>query len=148
MLHVRRHKLNRTHDAYDVDGRALEDFDDSVGIRIDACMMMDGGCKPFMTVAYHCARKFINVAARENMRRALVLAGVDPPEFPIPKGEYEVRNFVLDMENLSKQGVYGDFVSDAFLTKDGQDVACLKLLLRFEQLDDWPPLTWLKSGYP
>ncbi|XP_063622992.1 uncharacterized protein LOC134795087 isoform X1 [Cydia splendana] len=148
MMRVRRHELNHTHDAYDADVNTLADFDDSVGIRIDACMMMDGGCKRFMTMAYDCARKFINVAARENMRRAFVLAGVDPPEFPIPIGEYQVRNFVLDMENLSKQGVYGDFISDAFITKGGQDMACLKLLLRFEQLDDWPPLTWLKSGYP
>ncbi|XP_063538182.1 uncharacterized protein LOC134747493 [Cydia strobilella] len=138
-LRVRRHELNRTHDAYDADVNTLADFDDSVGIRINTCMMMDGGCKHFQTLNYGCARILIYFAARDNVRRSLEAVGLDPPDFPIPQGEYHVENFVLDLSHLNNRSLYGSFSSEVIFWKDGQDVACLKVALSFEPLGDGSP---------
>ncbi|XP_063622993.1 uncharacterized protein LOC134795087 isoform X2 [Cydia splendana] len=139
MMRVRRHELNHTHDAYDADVNTLADFDDSVGININTCMMTDGGCELFKMLSFGCARILIYFAARDNVRRALEAVGLDPPDFPIPQGEYHVENFVLDLSHLNNHSLYGNFSSEVILWKEGQDVACLKVALRFEPLEDGSP---------
>ncbi|XP_063384742.1 uncharacterized protein LOC134670855 [Cydia fagiglandana] len=139
MMRVRRHELNRTYDAYDADVHTLADFDDSVGIRISTCMMMDGVCENFQTLNHGCARILIYFAARDNVWRALEAFGIDPPDFPIPQGEYHAENFVLDLSHLNDYSLYGNFSSEVSLFKEEQDVACLKVAIRFEPLEDASP---------
>ncbi|XP_061717409.1 uncharacterized protein LOC133525166 [Cydia pomonella] len=136
-LHVRRHKLNRTHDAFDADIDLEDDLDDSCAIRLDICKVVDGGCKPYMIMADDCLPNFIKKHAKENVEKVLVSGGVDPPDFPIKKGSFHLKDYVISMEEMEKEGVYGTFEVEAFIIKDGQDVACIKITVKYEPRDDY-----------
>ncbi|XP_063538180.1 uncharacterized protein LOC134747491 [Cydia strobilella] len=136
-LRVRRHKINRTHDAFDLDVNLGDDLDDSCAIRFDICMMVDGGCKPYMVMADDCLPNYVKRYAEENVKMILASAGVDPPDFPVKKGSLHLKDYVMNMEEMAKDGVYGTFEVEAFILKDAQELACIKVTLKYEPEDDY-----------
>ncbi|XP_063628837.1 uncharacterized protein LOC134800258 isoform X2 [Cydia splendana] len=124
-VRVRRHKLNRTHDAFDGE------------VRVDVCKVVEGGCKPFIKESRECLPCIVREHAWENTKKVLVALGIDPPAFPIPKGEYQLDNYLVDVEELSKKGVYGEYHGQGYIVKDGQDIACLRMSVKFEPIDNF-----------
>ncbi|XP_063623132.1 uncharacterized protein LOC134795231 [Cydia splendana] len=113
-VRVRRHKLNRTHDAYNANVSVLEDLDDSYGGRLEVCKMVYGGCKHFSTRKTDCLADTVKQYGEESARRALAFVGIDPPTFPIPKGYYQAKNYLANMSNVFKECVYGEFKANCY----------------------------------
>ncbi|XP_063622883.1 uncharacterized protein LOC134794943 isoform X3 [Cydia splendana] len=134
-LRVRRHKFNRTHDAFDVDLELEDDLDDSCAIRLDICKVVDGGCKPYMVMADDCLPNFVKKHAEVNVKLVLGSAGMDPPDFPIQKGRYDVHQFIVDSNGLPKYGMYGEWLADAYVVKDGKDMACQQVVMTYEKTE-------------
>ncbi|XP_063389023.1 uncharacterized protein LOC134674805 isoform X1 [Cydia fagiglandana] len=136
-VRLRRHKLNRTHDVFDAELTALADIDESFSLRGLVCKVVGGGCKPFIEESRDCLPCIVREHAWENARSVLVAVGIDPPDFPIPKGEYKLDNYMVDTEELSKKGLYGEFQGTGYVVKDGQDIACYQMSLKFEPIDEF-----------
>ncbi|XP_061717406.1 uncharacterized protein LOC133525163 [Cydia pomonella] len=136
-VRVRRHKLNRTHDAFNGNVSLLEDLDESYGGRLEICKMVFGGCKPFSTRKTDCLAETVKKHGEESARRVFAFVGIDPPTFPIPKGFYHAVNYVANMSNILKESVYGEFKADCYVVKDGMDVACLQLYVKFEPVNNY-----------
>ncbi|XP_063622881.1 uncharacterized protein LOC134794943 isoform X1 [Cydia splendana] len=136
-LRVRRHKFNRTHDAFDVDLELEDDLDDSCAIRLDICKVVDGGCKPYMVMADDCLPNFVKKHAEVNVKLVLGSAGMDPPDFPIQKGSLHLKDYVMNMEDMEKEGVYGTFEVEAFVIKGGEEQACAKVVVKYEPKEDY-----------
>ncbi|XP_063541249.1 uncharacterized protein LOC134750086 [Cydia strobilella] len=136
-MRLHKHKLNRTHDAFDGEVSLLAELDDSYGARIDVCKMGDGGCKPFIRESRECIPCLARAHASENVRAVLVALGINPPDFPVPKGEYRLDNYLVNAEDLDKISVYGEYHGTGYVVKDGQDVACYRMLIKFEPIDNF-----------
>ncbi|XP_063389020.1 uncharacterized protein LOC134674804 isoform X4 [Cydia fagiglandana] len=136
-VRLRRHKLNRTHDGFDLEVSSLEDIDDSYSVRADVCKMVEGGCKPFMEESRDCLPCLARERGWESTRSVLVALGIDPPDFPIPKGEYKLDNYVVDAEGLAKKGLYSEFQGTGYIVKHGQDIACYQMSVKFEPIDEF-----------
>ncbi|XP_063389026.1 uncharacterized protein LOC134674805 isoform X2 [Cydia fagiglandana] len=52
-------------------------------------------------------------------------------------GEYKLDNYMVDTEELSKKGLYGEFQGTGYVVKDGQDIACYQMSLKFEPIDEF-----------
>ncbi|XP_063389016.1 uncharacterized protein LOC134674804 isoform X2 [Cydia fagiglandana] len=159
-VRLRRHKLNRTHDGFDLE------------VRADVCKMVEGGCKPFMEESRDCLPCLARERGWESTRSVLVALGIDPPDFPIPKfhywiamssqdlnlsikndterqfkqkkyrfrrenGEYKLDNYVVDAEGLAKKGLYSEFQGTGYIVKHGQDIACYQMSVKFEPIDEF-----------
>ncbi|XP_063368420.1 uncharacterized protein LOC134656823 isoform X2 [Cydia amplana] len=127
-VRLRRHKLNRTHDVFDLE------------VRGEVCTVVEGGCKPFISESRECIPCIVRERASENARKILEALQVDPPVFPVPKGEYRLDNYLVDVEELSKKGVYGEYRGTGYIVKDGQDVACYRMSVKFEPIDNFGSL--------
>lgn len=57
----------------------------SVQLRVDICKHVDGGCKPYQVLADESLPRYVQKYAADNARDFLGAAGLDPPDFPIPK---------------------------------------------------------------
>ncbi|XP_061717407.1 uncharacterized protein LOC133525164 [Cydia pomonella] len=147
-MHVRRFKLNRTHDAFNVDTYFGVDVDESFGIRIVIYKKVDGGFKLYMTLADNNLPRFVKAHSEKNIKYGLELAGLDPPDFPVPKGELHIKNFVINMDELAQEGMYGEFMGYGYIIKDLRDVACMKVYYKYEPADDKEPLVgrWYKKN--
>ncbi|XP_063541592.1 uncharacterized protein LOC134750361 [Cydia strobilella] len=135
-VRLRKHKLNRTHDAFDGELSLLAEVDDSYGIRADICKMVGGGCKPFMSESRECIPCLVKEHAPENAKTVLMALGINPPEFPIPKGEYRLDNYLVNVEDLSKEGIYGEYGGQLYVVKDGQNIACVRMSVKYEPIDN------------
>jgi hypothetical protein len=51
------------------------------------------------------------------------------------QGEYHLKNVLLDLEELPEDGIYGDFGVDGYIVKDGVDVACVQISVKYEATD-------------
>ncbi|XP_063384740.1 uncharacterized protein LOC134670851 [Cydia fagiglandana] len=137
-LRVRRHKFNRTHDAFDVYLDLKDNLDNSSAIRLDICKVVDGGCKPYMVMADDCLPNFVKKYAQENVKLVLESAGMDPPDFPIQKGSLNLKDYVMNMEDMEdKDGVYGTFEVEAFAIKGGEEKTCAKVVVKYEPKEDY-----------
>ncbi|KAL0879828.1 hypothetical protein ABMA27_003534 [Loxostege sticticalis] len=135
-LDVVRRKVNRTHDGFTAKLTTDEEIDDSFGLRVDICKHVDGGCKPYQVLADESLPRYVQKYAADNARDFLGAAGLDPPDFPIPKGEHVVKNYVFDYSELPEDGIYGEFGADAYIVKEEKDIACLHLDLEYKEKEE------------
>ncbi|XP_061722987.1 uncharacterized protein LOC133529308 [Cydia pomonella] len=90
--------------------------------------------------ATECLPCLVRQHASENARTVFVALGIDPPDFPVPKGKYRLGNYLLDVEDLSKTGVYGEYHGIGYVVKDGQNIACIRMSVKFEPIDNFGSL--------
>ncbi|XP_045453618.1 uncharacterized protein LOC123662881 [Melitaea cinxia] len=133
---VNKHKLNRTHDGFSATIVASETIDDKYGGLVEVCKYVDGGCKQYQVVSDNNVVSMLNKYSKENVISALTLANIDPPEFPIEKGEYHVEDYVLEYCKLPQEAIYGEFEALSFLVLNNEKVACVKCVLEFNKLED------------
>ncbi|XP_063366425.1 uncharacterized protein LOC134654895 [Cydia amplana] len=146
-MHIRKFKLNRTHDAFDVDTYFGPDVDETFGIRLVLYKKVDGGFKLFMTLADDNLPRFVKAYSAKNIKHGLELAGIIPPDFPVPRGELHIRDFVINVDELAQEGMYGDFLGYGYIIKDLRDVACMKVYYKYEPNDDKGPVgRWFKNS--
>ncbi|CAD0203619.1 unnamed protein product [Chrysodeixis includens] len=107
-----------------------------VKIRVEICKHVDGGCKPYQLLSDDCLVNFVNKYAKENVITCLEFAGVDPPEFPIDQGEYQVQDFAFDYCELPTDSIYGTFGAKAFILEGTAEVGCVELHVEFKELDE------------
>ncbi|XP_063384446.1 uncharacterized protein LOC134670573 [Cydia fagiglandana] len=105
--------------------------------RIEVCKVVFGGCKHFTSRKTDCLADTVRQYANASARRALTFVRIDPPTFPIPKGYYKAENYLANMSKVFKECVYGEFKADCYLVKDGMDLACLRLYLKYEPVDNY-----------
>ncbi|XP_030023272.1 uncharacterized protein LOC115442387 isoform X2 [Manduca sexta] len=129
-------RLNRTHEGYNISCDLQKDFDDSHAMHIDICKKVDGGCKPYQILDDDSVVHFIEQHSKENLENLLTAAGVDPPEFPIPKGKYTVNNFIIDYCDLPPNGPYGEYEAVACIMKDAVKALCVVTNVEFVEDDD------------
>jgi hypothetical protein len=60
-----------------------------VQVQLDMCKHVDGGCKPFQKLGDENIVAFLDKYVKSNTEAALMLAGVDPPEFPLDTVRYK-----------------------------------------------------------
>ncbi|XP_030026890.2 uncharacterized protein LOC115444731 [Manduca sexta] len=128
---VVKRRLNRTNEGYNVTCDFEKDLDDSYGILIDICKKVDGGCKPYQILKDENITQFFEKYTNENIKQLLLLAGVDPPEFPLATGSYKVQNYMVDYCNLPPNCPYGEYEGTGCITKHGQRVCCVAAIVEF-----------------
>ncbi|CAH2087812.1 unnamed protein product [Euphydryas editha] len=133
---VNKHKLNRTHDGISATFVAAETIDDKYGVLIEVCKYVDGGCKQYQVVSDNSVVSMLNKYSKENVINVLTLAGIDPPEFPIEKGEYHFDDYVFEYCKLPRESIYGEFEALTFLVLNNEKVSCIKSVLEFNKLED------------
>ncbi|XP_050355730.1 uncharacterized protein LOC126776908 isoform X2 [Nymphalis io] len=131
-----KHKLNRTHDGISADVITTETIDSKYAALVEICKYVDGGCKPYQILSDNDVVSMLNKYAEENVLNALTLAKIDPPEFPVEKGEYHVDDYVMDYCKLPREAVYGKFETLSFLMLNGEKVGCIKCVLEFNKFED------------
>ncbi|XP_026492519.1 uncharacterized protein LOC113398135 [Vanessa tameamea] len=131
-----KHKVNRTHDGISADVVATDTIDDKYAALIEICKYVDGGCKPYQILSDNSAVNMLNKYAKENVFNALTLAKLDPPEFPVDKGEYHVDDYVTDYCKLPREAIYGEFEALSYLILNNEKVACIKCVLAFDKFED------------
>ncbi|KAJ8728745.1 hypothetical protein PYW07_006441 [Mythimna separata] len=131
-----RKKINRTHDSYAIIFQCDREFNSSIGIQVDVFQEVDGGYKYFQTMTDKSACGFVKKYAEANLRRALSLANVDPPDCPFGPGPIIIRDFVMDYRELAKDAIYGTFQAYTFATFKKKKIGCVKIILNFDKRND------------
>ncbi|XP_061717408.1 uncharacterized protein LOC133525165 [Cydia pomonella] len=134
-MYMHKHKLNRTHNYFDLGATIPEVIDNSIAVRVDIKRKVDGAWKQYMIWADDCLPCACKQFAGKNMKRGFEAAGIDPPDFPIPKGRYDIHRFIVDSNGLPKFGMWGEWMADAYVMKDGKDMACQQVLMTYEKTD-------------
>ncbi|KAL0879614.1 hypothetical protein ABMA27_003333 [Loxostege sticticalis] len=135
-IFVHKKKFTRDKDCYNGNLTLVDRLDESYAIRIELCVTVDGGCKPYQNYSDDSFINYIKRYAQHNVEKALLMSGVDPPEFPMEPGVYHIENYVFDYCELLRTGVYGKYGTDVFLIKDGKNIGCMHYLLEFRAGDD------------
>ncbi|XP_045778774.1 uncharacterized protein LOC123876511 [Maniola jurtina] len=134
---IERSRINRTHDGISAKLGIELLIDDSFGILIEVCKYMDGGCKQYQVISDDSIINLIDKYAKQNVIRAFELAKIDPPEFPVHEGNYEIIDFIMDYCELPTNSAYGKFEAEVFLVnKESEKVACIKVVIEFNELED------------
>ncbi|XP_045778775.1 uncharacterized protein LOC123876512 [Maniola jurtina] len=131
---VEKHKINHTHEVFNAKIGATMDIDDSFGLFIEVCKLVDGGCKHYATIVEG-MEKLLKKHAKNNLENAFRCAGLDQKEFPIPKGNHEVKDFIMDYCELPTYAPFGTFEAEAYVIKDERRVGCIKAVLEFKEDD-------------
>ncbi|XP_069362409.1 uncharacterized protein [Maniola hyperantus] len=131
---VEKHKINHTHDVFNAKVGATMDIDDTFGLVIEVCKIVDGGCKHYFSIV-DSMEKFVAKYAKANLETAFRCAGLDQKEFPVPQGNHEVKDFVMDYCGMVRNAQYGIFEADIYIMKDEQRVGCLKAVVEFKEDD-------------
>ncbi|XP_039747528.1 uncharacterized protein LOC120624858 [Pararge aegeria] len=134
-IKVDKHRVNRTHEVFRAEVDAAMIIDDSFGIFIDVCKIVDGGCKHYTNIVDG-LKKLLYTHAKKNAQIAFELAGIDPPDFPLPEGHHLLDNFLLDYCELPTYCAYGTYEAEAFVIKDKEQVGCLKVVAEFAQPEE------------
>ncbi|KAJ8728744.1 hypothetical protein PYW07_006440 [Mythimna separata] len=129
-------KINRTHDGFTANFKLDESFNEDFGIRVDICKYVDGGCKQYQVLSDDCFVNFVNKYAENNVKEGLTMAGFDPPEFPLPAGDYSVSDYIFDYSELPSDAIYGRFCAKGFMLKDTEEVGCVELHVEFKEAQD------------
>ncbi|XP_028027561.1 uncharacterized protein LOC114241020 [Bombyx mandarina] len=139
---IAKKKVNRTHDGFHGSMVLNQALDDEFGINIDICKYVDGGCKQIQVLQDDCLCCFARKYAKDNLERGLTLAGIDPPDCPIKQGSYEIKDFVIDYDELPNNSIYGRFmarvelVGKALNKPDTEVLGCIILNSEFNKCED------------
>ncbi|XP_063366424.1 uncharacterized protein LOC134654894 [Cydia amplana] len=135
-MYMHKYKVNRTHVAFDFGGDVPEPIDDSYAVRVDIKRKVTGAWKQYMIWGDDCLPCAGKKFAEENVKRGFIAAGIDPPEFPVPKGRYDVKQFVVDTTELPQfsrlLGMDGEWSADVYVIKDGRDLLCHQIVMLYE----------------
>ncbi|CAF4762895.1 unnamed protein product [Pieris macdunnoughi] len=130
---IDKHKLNRTHDIYDLEMDVYETVGNTYGVLINFYKKTDGGSKLFQVMADNDIDKKY---APNNAKVVFAKAGMDPPGFPVQAGSYKIEDFFFDHCELPDIAIYGEFTVDAFIVKDDLRVACFRGHVEFREDED------------
>ncbi|XP_073954475.1 uncharacterized protein [Choristoneura fumiferana] len=133
---INRRKINRTHDGFNAKMNLEETIDENYALRVDICKYVDGGCKPYQVMMEDSFERFVKKYASNNLKDVLTKADIDPPDFPVPQGEHELKNYVFNYDELPTDGPYGEYGSKAFMIKDGIERGCVYIHAKFEEVED------------
>ncbi|CAH0718964.1 unnamed protein product, partial [Brenthis ino] len=135
-IQLTKHKLNRTHDGVSAKLKAIAKIDDNYGVLIDVCKYVDGGCKQYQLISDNSVVSMLEKYAKDMVADVLGFANIDPPEFPIPQGEYEINDYVVNYCQLPREAPYGKFEASGFLVQGNVKVGCVRLVLEFNKFED------------
>ncbi|CAB3252552.1 unnamed protein product [Arctia plantaginis] len=133
---IEKKKINRTHDGIDAYVTLDEDFTDQFAMRIDICKEVDGGCKQYQVITDESFVKFIYKYAKNNVRTCLEMGNIDPPEFPIPAGEYDIKEFIFNNDELPADGPYGEFAARGYMLRGSEEIGCIEVYAEFRKQED------------
>ncbi|CAH0663744.1 unnamed protein product [Spodoptera exigua] len=131
-----RTKINRTHDSFNLHMDLDRELNSSYGVELVIYKEMDGGFKFHQTMGSDNFCDFVKEYTGENWSKLLSMAGVDPPDCPIPTGEFKITEFVVDYQQLEETGLYGTFDVTVFLLHEAHRIICTRWLVRFEKEHD------------
>ncbi|XP_063622969.1 uncharacterized protein LOC134795062 [Cydia splendana] len=135
-LDANRRKVNRTHDGFNAKLEVEEEIDDTFGVRLDICKVVDGGCKDYSTMADDSLIKFAKKYAEGNVKTAMECADIDPPDFPVPVGVHTIKSFLFNYDELPPEGPYGEYMACGYLIKDAREVMCAKVHTMFQEVEE------------
>ncbi|CAH4001062.1 unnamed protein product [Pieris brassicae] len=133
---IDKHKLNRTHDLYDLEFDVYETVGNTYGVLINFYKHSDGGSRLIQVMAENNIEKFVEKYAPNNAKVAFTKAGIDPPGFPIKAGSYKIEDFFFNHCELPDMAIYGEYTVDAFIVKDDIRVACFRGHVDFREDED------------
>ncbi|XP_045778776.1 uncharacterized protein LOC123876513 [Maniola jurtina] len=132
---VEKHYINHTHEVFNAKISATMDIDNTFGLVIEVCKLVDGGCKHYFSIIDN-MENLLNKYAKKNLEEALRCAGLDQKNLPIPKGNYEVKDLVMDYCHMpTSDQYYGSYEAEIYFMKDDKRVGCLKTAAEFKEDD-------------
>ncbi|CAH1634720.1 unnamed protein product [Spodoptera littoralis] len=131
-----RTKINRTHDSFNLHMDLDRELNSSYGVQLIIYKEMDGGFKYHQTMGSDNFCEYVKENTGENWSKLLTLGGFDPPDCPIPTGEFKINEFIVDYQQLEETGLYGTFDVTLHLLHEGHKIICTRWLVRFEKEHD------------
>ncbi|KAJ8728749.1 hypothetical protein PYW07_006445 [Mythimna separata] len=132
-IQINRRKINRTHDAFNAHIVTTTEINDTFGVQLVLYKEVDGGFRLIQQISNGYLCTFGKSFAGRNIQMLFEKAGIDPPDCPIPAGEYTIEDFVIDYRPIMSTSLYGDFQTYTYITYRGKRVACGRTHCRFER---------------
>ncbi|XP_077298980.1 uncharacterized protein LOC143920137 [Arctopsyche grandis] len=128
VVNIQRHKVNRTHEAFDGNSNLEIPLDENTGIYVNvAKKTKDGSYKPNeLEFKETDACRFLLKWVGKGFTELLTSIG-EPPNCPVKTGSYVFKNFLIDYRELPSTLPYGDFRADMYLIRDEERVICLQV---------------------
>ncbi|KAJ2945303.1 hypothetical protein O0L34_g9383 [Tuta absoluta] len=131
---VERRKMNRTHYGFNCQLDFSEPMNSDLVLEITICKWVDGGCKLYQVLKDDSMGSFAFKIAQQNTKKALEMFGIEGGDFPIPAGQFELSQYMLDVCEFPCKSVLGTFTAETKVkSKMGQELGCTIVTVEFRE---------------